>query len=111
MNKKIMSILQNDEGVMIRCSDNSHYHGDILIGADGAYSGVRQNLYKQLDDQDLLPVEDKEEMKMAYLCIVGMAGPLDPEKYPSLKDSSCHFATVLGDGKPYSVSRCKPLLL
>ncbi|KAF9379181.1 hypothetical protein CPB97_009128 [Podila verticillata] len=102
MNKKIMSILQNDEGVMIRCSDNSHYHGDILIGADGAYSGVRQNLYKQLDDQDLLPVEDKEEMKMAYLCIVGMAGPLDPEKYPSLKDSSCHFATVLGDGKPYS---------
>ncbi|KAG0363643.1 hypothetical protein BG005_009061 [Podila minutissima] len=102
MNKKIMSILQNDEGVMIRCSDNTSYHGDILIGADGAYSGVRQSLYKQLDDQGLLPAEDKEEMEMAYLCIVGMAGPLNPEKYPSLKDSRCHFATVLGQGKPHS---------
>ncbi|KAG0027284.1 hypothetical protein BGZ82_009046 [Podila clonocystis] len=101
-NKKIMSMMQNKEGVMIRFSDNTHIHGDILIGADGAYSAVRQSLYKQLGDQGLLPATDKEEMTMAYLCMVGTTGPLDPEKYPALKDSHCHFSTHLGKKIPRS---------
>ncbi|KAF9309608.1 hypothetical protein BG003_009547 [Podila horticola] len=29
--------------VMVRCSDNSSYHGDILVGADGAYSALKRN--------------------------------------------------------------------
>ncbi|KFH72183.1 hypothetical protein MVEG_02474 [Podila verticillata NRRL 6337] len=101
-NKKIMSIMQNREGVMIRFSDNTHFHGDILIGADGAYSAVRQSLYKQLSDQDLLPASDKEEIPMAYLCMVGTTDPLDPEKYPALKDAHTHFSTHLGNTVPQS---------
>lgn len=103
MSKKIMSIQQNVEGVMIRCADNTHYHGDILIGADGAYSGVRQSLYKQLHQQGLLPAEDKEDMPLAYLCMVGTTQPLDSEKYTALKEKHCDFVTVLGKGKPHSV--------
>lgn len=38
-NKKVMSIEQNQDGAMIRCSDGTIYYGDILVGADGAYSG------------------------------------------------------------------------
>ncbi|KAG0082409.1 hypothetical protein BGZ93_009475 [Podila epicladia] len=102
MSKKILSIQQNAEGVMIRCSDNTSYHGDILIGADGAYSAVRQSLYKQLDQQGLLPAEDKGEMPLVYLCMVGTTRPLDPEKYTALKKAHCDFATVLGKGKPHS---------
>ncbi|KAF9320142.1 hypothetical protein BG003_007123 [Podila horticola] len=102
MSKKVKSIQQNDEGVMVRCSDNTHYHGDILIGADGAYSGVRQSLYKQLDQKGLLPAKDNEELTMAYLCMVGMAGPLDPVKYPLLKEPRAHFSTVLGNNSAYS---------
>ncbi|KAF9386806.1 hypothetical protein CPC16_007370 [Podila verticillata] len=104
MSKKILSILQNDEGVMIRCSDNTHYHGDILIGADGAYSGVRQSMYKQMDELGLLPAVDKEDMSVGYICMVGTTGPLDPEKYPALKDSRCHFATILSKDTPHSWS-------
>ncbi|KAF9372250.1 hypothetical protein CPC16_002531 [Podila verticillata] len=55
MGKKILSLLQNREGVMIRCSDNTSYHADILVGADGANSGVRQSLYKSLLDKNELP--------------------------------------------------------
>ncbi|KAG0334393.1 hypothetical protein BG005_004866, partial [Podila minutissima] len=62
LGKKVMSILQNKEGAMIRCSDNTSYHGDIIVGADGAYSGVRQSLYKQLSDENKLPVCDAEQM-------------------------------------------------
>ncbi|KAF9320143.1 hypothetical protein BG003_007124 [Podila horticola] len=104
MSKKILSILQNDEGVLIRCADNTHYHGDILIGADGAYSGVRQSLYKQMDDQGLLPSVDKEDMTVGYICMVGTTGPMDTEKYPALKDSYCHFATILSKDTPHSWS-------
>ncbi|KAG0009511.1 hypothetical protein BGZ81_003353, partial [Podila clonocystis] len=39
LGKRVLSVLQNEHGVMVRCSDNQTYHGDILVGADGAYSG------------------------------------------------------------------------
>lgn len=104
MSKKILAVQQSDEGVKIRCSDNTGYIGDILIGADGAYSGVRQSLYKQLDQQGILPEEDRKEMPMTYVCMVGTTKSLDPEKYPELKDPHSHFSTVLGKRKPHSVS-------
>ncbi|KAG0330269.1 hypothetical protein BG000_011764, partial [Podila horticola] len=58
MGKKVMSILQNENGVMIRCSDNSTHHGDILVGADGAYSAVRQHLFSDLKKKKILPRTD-----------------------------------------------------
>lgn len=51
MGKKVISLLQNENGVMIRCSDNSTHHGDILVGAGGAYSAVRQNLHAHIKDK------------------------------------------------------------
>jgi len=33
LGRKVLSILQNQEGVMIRCSNNKTYHADILIGS------------------------------------------------------------------------------
>ncbi|KAG0020492.1 hypothetical protein BGZ81_009313 [Podila clonocystis] len=102
MGKKILAVQQSEEGVKMRCSDNTGYTGDILIGADGAYSGVRQSLYKQLDQQGLLPEEDRKEMPMTYVCMVGTTKSLDPEKYPELKDPHSHFSTVLGKSKPHS---------
>lgn len=62
LGKKVLSILQNKEGAMIRCSDGTHYHGDIIVGADGAYSAVRQSLYRQLTDENKLPACDAQQM-------------------------------------------------
>lgn len=62
--KKVLSIKQNADGVIIRCSDNSSYQGDILVGADGAYSAVRQTLYKQLSRENKLPQCDEEQMSV-----------------------------------------------
>lgn len=41
------SLQQNEDGVMVSDSDNSSYYGDLLVGADGAYSTVRQHLKMQ----------------------------------------------------------------
>ncbi|KAF9208690.1 hypothetical protein BGZ59_010490 [Podila verticillata] len=69
--KKVLSIKQNAEGVIIRCSDNSSYQGDILVGADGAYSAVRQTLYKQLSRENKLPQCDEEQMSWSTFTVPG----------------------------------------
>ncbi|KAG0054781.1 hypothetical protein BGZ83_010457 [Gryganskiella cystojenkinii] len=101
-NKKVLSIMQNKEGSFIRCADGTTYHGDILVGADGAYSAVRQSLYKQLSDKKKLPSNDNKEMNKGYTCLVGTTNPMDPEKYKIIKDGQSVFHQVIGDGTPYS---------
>ncbi|KAF9924891.1 hypothetical protein FBU30_005234 [Linnemannia zychae] len=101
--KKVLSFQQNHEGVMVRFSDNTSVHGDILVGADGAHSAVRQHLYKTLGKQGLLPKADTKAMNKGYISVVGTTDPLDPVKYPSLlaEDSDTFF--MIGDKKiPYS---------
>ncbi|KAG0330599.1 hypothetical protein BG004_002073 [Podila humilis] len=99
---KVLSILQNKEGVMVRCWDNSTRHGDILVGADGAYSAVRQTLYSQLDTKGLLPKSDKEHLPFTNVCLVGTTDPLDTEKYPYVQGDSTYFVSVIADKVPYS---------
>ncbi|KAF9348649.1 hypothetical protein BGX26_012964 [Mortierella sp. AD094] len=102
--KKVLAMQEVGEGVTIRCSDNSSYVGDILVGADGAYSGVRQSLYKQLSRDYLLPKSDEEELTMQYTCLVGTTDSLDPAKYPFLADEFCHFEIVLANDSSESVA-------
>lgn len=102
--KRIVSIKDKaDEGIEIHCSDNSSYTGDILVGADGAYSAVRQGIYKDLEEKGKLPSSDAQGLKMGYINIVGTTDPLDEEKYPRLKDNFTHFHFIIGNGKPYTV--------
>lgn len=106
MSKKILSFQQNHEGVMVRFSDNSTTHGDILVGADGAHSAVRQHLYKTLDKQGLLPKADTKAMSRGYISLVGTTRPLDPVKYPSVLKDDCETSFILGDkNSPYTVSK------
>ncbi|KAF9193293.1 hypothetical protein BGZ50_007553 [Haplosporangium sp. Z 11] len=94
--KRILKTEEKDNKIWIHCSDGSVYEGDILIGADGAYSGVRLNLYKQLNEKGILPKVDMENLSLGYICMVGIASPENPEKYPQLKDDFVHFDKVLG---------------
>ncbi|KAF9997936.1 hypothetical protein BGZ79_008382 [Entomortierella chlamydospora] len=72
---------------------------DILVGADGGYSGVRQSMYKLMDEKGVLPKEDLEDFTINYTTIVGVATPSNPEKYPKLKDEYSSFSQVIyGDG-------------
>ncbi|KAF9371874.1 hypothetical protein CPC16_002789, partial [Podila verticillata] len=40
LGKKILWFTQDEDGVTIRTADKKFYHGDILVGADGAYSAT-----------------------------------------------------------------------
>jgi 2-polyprenyl-6-methoxyphenol hydroxylase-like FAD-dependent oxidoreductase len=93
----------SDNKVEVTCADGSKYLGDILVGADGAYSTVRQCLYRQLDTEGVLPSSDKRDLNCGFVTMVGTTDPLDHEKYPALKDEYSFFAQVIGTNKPYSV--------
>ncbi|KAG0092093.1 hypothetical protein BGZ92_010846 [Podila epicladia] len=110
--KKVLSLTQTSESATVRCSDYSVYQGDIVIGADGAYSGIRQNIYKaiqaeyqeinvaSLDNKRLnsvvkpLPISDMAPLRFDQHAIVGVTGKLDADKYPFLREKACQSITV-----------------
>ncbi|KAF9349130.1 hypothetical protein BGX26_012536 [Mortierella sp. AD094] len=100
--KKVASVEQNEKKAILRCSDGTTYEGDILIGADGAYSAVRQSMFDDMQKEGTLIKSDTESLDMGYTCLVGTTLPLNPEKYPALKDSHSHFSVVVAEGKPHS---------
>ncbi|KAF9086013.1 hypothetical protein BGX23_009216 [Mortierella sp. AD031] len=78
------------------------FEGDILVGADGAYSNVRQGLYERLKKEGRLPLTDQEELSFHCTCLVGQTVPLGLEKFPQLKDLQFPFYTTMGQDKPYT---------
>ncbi|KAG9071531.1 hypothetical protein KI688_005743 [Linnemannia hyalina] len=100
--KKILTTKQGGNGVLIRCSDGTEYEGDILAGADGAHSAVRQNLYAELKEQNKLPPLDGEALPFINVCLVGQTRPLTVEEFADIELEECQFNRVVGENKPYA---------
>ncbi|KAG0318291.1 hypothetical protein BGZ99_005784 [Dissophora globulifera] len=104
LGKRVLSISQDDEtGVLIRTSDGMSHEGDILVGADGAYSSVRHSLYKQLANEGLLPSSDAEDLKVCHMSILGTSNPVDPALIPPAEDGLSRGCSVVGHNKPHSL--------
>ncbi|KAF9426893.1 hypothetical protein BGZ94_005835 [Podila epigama] len=101
-NKRVLSVSQDDEKVSIHTSDNQTHEGHILVGADGAYSGVRQNLYRLLKQAGKLPLSDDGTLPYTCTCLVGQTLPLSPEEFPELLEEDCNFRSLFGDDRPYT---------
>ncbi|KAF9164504.1 hypothetical protein BGX21_002102 [Mortierella sp. AD011] len=98
MGKKVLYAKEHDNKVTLYCSDNTIYECDILVGADGVYSAVRQNMYKQLGEKGNLPLGDKDSFSIGYINMVGISTPLNLEKNPELSDKTrSHSRLVMGD--------------
>ncbi|KAG0373018.1 hypothetical protein BGX24_012273 [Mortierella sp. AD032] len=95
LNKRVLDIGEKDDKVFLRTSDNGYYEGDILIGADGAYSAVRQRLYESLKQKGQIPKSDLEDLPFKCTCLVGQTEVLDPEEFPQLKEPICQFWSTL----------------
>ncbi|KAF9391209.1 hypothetical protein BGX21_011291 [Mortierella sp. AD011] len=97
MRKKVLRSSEEDDKVTVYCSDNSIYECSMLVGADGAYSAVRQNMYEKLEEEGNLPLHDKDGFSIGYITMVGVSNPPKPEKYPELIDNRTHFRVVVGE--------------
>ncbi|ORZ08744.1 hypothetical protein BCR41DRAFT_388476 [Lobosporangium transversale] len=97
MGKRVLKIEEKDDQVIIHCADNTSFEGDIVVGADGAYSSVRQSIYKRMENMGTLPKSDKDGHSIGSICTVGVAQLPDLEKYPSLQANRSSFAVTLGE--------------
>ncbi|KAF9400186.1 hypothetical protein BGX21_004831 [Mortierella sp. AD011] len=97
MGKKVLRFKEYDKNVIVYCSDNTTFECSVLVGADGTYSAVRQNIYKQLEEEGSLTFGDKSSFSIGYITMVGISSH-PPEKYPQLSDTTrTHFRLVIGE--------------
>ncbi|KAF9406268.1 hypothetical protein BGZ94_003174 [Podila epigama] len=94
--KRVIDISETESEVTVTCMDETTYVGHLVVGADGAYSAVRQLMYEELKALGELPESDKRPLYFDKQCVVGMTCPLDPKKYPVLLDESCEVKVLLG---------------
>ncbi|KAF9437596.1 hypothetical protein BGZ76_000120 [Entomortierella beljakovae] len=101
LGKRVLSISQDESrGIIIRTSDGMSHEGDVLVGSDGANSGVRQSLYKQLSTEGKLPpIDYLEETKVCHVSIIGTTEPMDPSLLPPAKDNYARCDAVIGHKK------------
>ncbi|KAK3835598.1 MAG: hypothetical protein J3R72DRAFT_451220 [Linnemannia gamsii] len=100
---RVLNITEDNEKVTIHLSNNETFEGDVVVGADGAYSAVRQRLYEQLKAKGELPESDTEELPFGYTCLVGQTEVLGAEQFPIIEEPKCRFNLVLGRDRPLTV--------
>ncbi|KAF9118866.1 hypothetical protein BGW39_000798 [Mortierella sp. 14UC] len=104
MGKKVKALNQSDDGVGLRCTDKTEFYGDILVGADGAYSAIRQSLYFQLKQEGLLPEADMRTMGKGFVCLVGVTTALDPSLFSGVEGKYSSGSIMISDNTPYTWS-------
>lgn len=50
LNKKVIKVDHSDQGVSVQCRDGTTYAGNVVIGADGVYSTVRNEMWRHMDN-------------------------------------------------------------
>ncbi|KAG0380663.1 hypothetical protein BGX24_006379 [Mortierella sp. AD032] len=102
-NKRVLTIGQEEERVKIQTADNCVHEGDILVGADGAYSAVRQRMYETLKQEGKLPKIDQEELPFKSTCLVGQTKPIDfAADFPEFNRDQVAFYNTMAEDRPYT---------
>ncbi|OGE52317.1 hypothetical protein PENARI_c010G07889 [Penicillium arizonense] len=90
--KKVVEIQHYEDHVTVQVEDNSYYDGDIVVGADGVHSKVREEMWRLMNSmQPGLIKEGRKDMTIEYACVYGISSP-----NPGLKPGQ--QITCLNDG-------------
>ncbi|KAG0316107.1 hypothetical protein BGZ97_007397, partial [Linnemannia gamsii] len=80
--RRVLNILEKENKVIAQTQDNRMFEGDILVGADGAYSTIRQRMFETLTQEGRLPKSDQEDLPFSCTCLLGQTQSLDPDEFP-----------------------------
>ncbi|KAF9977283.1 hypothetical protein BGZ73_006432 [Actinomortierella ambigua] len=103
LSKRIVAVRELEDGVECECSDGVVYRGDFLVGADGAYSQIRQVVQDILRKQGKLAKSDASPLKLRNHCVLGVTSELDHLKFPTLDSKLSQFEIMLFREKPISI--------
>ncbi|KAF9973131.1 hypothetical protein BGZ73_003645 [Actinomortierella ambigua] len=98
--KRVHTIQHKPEGVIVRTLAGETYYGDAVIGADGAFSTVREIMYRDLQGAGLLAKEDLVPPAFSGLCLVGVTKPL-PSRSIATTDGECRYETMTSKQYPF----------
>ncbi|KAF8977380.1 hypothetical protein BGZ46_007420 [Entomortierella lignicola] len=115
--KRVVAFNANKDHVVVRCADNTDYQGEILVGADGAFSRIRDLLYRQIAKKGILPRSDAAAMVLdaavamaghdmqmdatdemlqgGHVSLVGVTQALDANSFPMLRETDSRSYTVI----------------
>ncbi|KAG0344517.1 hypothetical protein BG004_004383 [Podila humilis] len=97
LGKRVFSYIQTERGVDVRCSDNSLYHADMIVGAEGAHSAVRQVMYKDPEVAPTITAAENGSLPFKCVCLVEQTIPLDPGDFPHLDEPIAQSNSVLAE--------------
>ncbi|KAG0225386.1 hypothetical protein BGW42_004456 [Actinomortierella wolfii] len=98
LGKTAEQIEQDEHGIRCICAGGEvSFSGDILVGADGAYSAVRLHMLRELGKQGALSDNDRKRMQSDCIRLVGQATELDPSSLPQLPpgQSDCNVQVAI----------------
>ncbi|CAH0051421.1 unnamed protein product [Clonostachys solani] len=86
LGKKLLTVEQVAAGIIATCEDGSSFNGDIIVGADGVRSKVRNEMWRYADEHDPGRFNNAEKLsiKSEYKCLFGISKglkSLDPKDY------------------------------
>ncbi|KAF9277954.1 hypothetical protein BGZ74_003213 [Mortierella antarctica] len=103
--KRVIQSSEGAEGITVRCEDGTTHHGDILVGADGGASPVRERIYQDIRRsfatstskaaKRSLHRSDYAPPRVEQQCIVGITEPLASKTYPVLASKSCELVMIM----------------
>ncbi|ERF72896.1 hypothetical protein EPUS_08704 [Endocarpon pusillum Z07020] len=99
--KKVTSVVQQAEGIIVSCTDGSQFVGDVVAGADGVHSRVRQEMWRHVEMDGLAKslAKDKKAMSAEYRCLYGMSSGvpgLEEKHHYRAVNKDWSFLTVVG---------------
>ncbi|KAI8065536.1 hypothetical protein BC940DRAFT_214696, partial [Gongronella butleri] len=97
-NKKVKVIQETKDGVVIETTDGAVYKGDMVIGADGVHSIVRDHIFNAIGEEKAL--KEKKRMTATYACIYGIS-----DSVPGMKPGENHI--VFRNGSSFLVAAGK----
>ncbi|OHW98159.1 FAD binding domain-containing protein [Colletotrichum incanum] len=73
--KRVSKIELNDGGVLVHTKDGSIFEGDIVVGADGIHSTVRQEMWRigHQESPGYFPKDEHSRVPVATRCIFGIS--------------------------------------
>ncbi|KAL4999143.1 hypothetical protein BDV10DRAFT_193812 [Aspergillus recurvatus] len=72
--KRIATVRHGDDGVEVVTTDGSTYQGDILVGADGTHSRVREEMVRHANERGVgQEYADDDEVFSTYACLFGLS--------------------------------------
>ncbi|CAK7205375.1 hypothetical protein SEUCBS139899_008145 [Sporothrix eucalyptigena] len=77
INKRVNKVTTTDNGVTVKTADGSVYQGDILVGADGIHSKVRDEMWRIAHEEKpgWIPADERSCVPVDYGCVFGISKP------------------------------------